>query len=353
MTAGPYRPAVRHGDLLFCSGQIALDPASGEMVRGLGRGDAPLHGEPRRRLREHGTDLSRALRLTIYTTQMGNFAELNEVYASFFAGRPAGAGRGRRDVAAARRRGDGRRRRCDRLTGTFAGSPRVYRGDEIDPPCIAAAFAAVALFAGCDTDTQVTGERADAKTRPPGVIAFGARTAGCEEAIPGSLRVGGSDPRRRFTRAGPFGLLREPRRARARPARGVSTGPRPAPAAAHEDSGDRGRRRSGDRLNPRRRPRSGWARLRIPAGVRASLGPGDVRAVQAGRRDILARWPRAEGAGAGDASDHGGGRQRRSGACGSATPRGSTEPVAVGTHVARCRQAMIGDMRIERRRYTT
>ena len=32
MTAGPYRPAVRHGDLLFCSGQIALDPESGEMV---------------------------------------------------------------------------------------------------------------------------------------------------------------------------------------------------------------------------------------------------------------------------------------------------------------------------------
>ena len=85
--AGPYSAAVRHNDLLFCSGQIALDPASGEMVR---EGSA---AEMRRCMEnlaavcaDHGTDLSRALRLTIYTTQMGNFSELNEVYGSFFAG---------------------------------------------------------------------------------------------------------------------------------------------------------------------------------------------------------------------------------------------------------------------------
>jgi len=84
--AGPYRAAVRHGDLLFCSGQIALDPESGEMVRD---GSAAEMRQCMENLAavcaEHGTDLRRALRLTIYTTQMGNFAELNEVYASFFA----------------------------------------------------------------------------------------------------------------------------------------------------------------------------------------------------------------------------------------------------------------------------
>ena len=85
--AGPYRAAVRQGDLLFCSGQIALDPASGEMIR---EGSAE---EMRRCMEnlaaictENGTDLSRALRLTVFTTQMGNFAELNDVYASFFSG---------------------------------------------------------------------------------------------------------------------------------------------------------------------------------------------------------------------------------------------------------------------------
>jgi 2-iminobutanoate/2-iminopropanoate deaminase len=85
--AGPYRAAVRHGDLLFCSGQIALDPEGGDLV-------AEGSAEEMRRCmenlaavcREHETDLSRALRLTIYTTQAGNFPKLNEVYADFFDG---------------------------------------------------------------------------------------------------------------------------------------------------------------------------------------------------------------------------------------------------------------------------
>ena len=48
---GPYSQAVRHGDLLFCSGQIPLDPASGELVKldAAGPG-AALPREPRRRL---------------------------------------------------------------------------------------------------------------------------------------------------------------------------------------------------------------------------------------------------------------------------------------------------------------
>ena len=85
--AGPYRPAVRHGDLLFCSGQIALDPASGELVAEGSAEEMRLCMENLAAVcREHGTDLSRALRLTVYTTQPGNFPNLNEVYASFFEG---------------------------------------------------------------------------------------------------------------------------------------------------------------------------------------------------------------------------------------------------------------------------
>jgi 2-iminobutanoate/2-iminopropanoate deaminase len=86
---GPYSHAVRAGGLLFCSGQIPLDPRSGELV-----GDTP--GEQARRclqnLREvcaaAGTSLERALRLTIYTTDLGAFAEINDVYATFFASEP-------------------------------------------------------------------------------------------------------------------------------------------------------------------------------------------------------------------------------------------------------------------------
>jgi 2-iminobutanoate/2-iminopropanoate deaminase len=82
---GPYSHAVRVDGLLFCSGQIPLDAASGELV-----GETP--GEQARRCMENlsevcaaaGTTLQRAARLTIYTTELGAFAEINEVYGSFF-----------------------------------------------------------------------------------------------------------------------------------------------------------------------------------------------------------------------------------------------------------------------------
>jgi 2-iminobutanoate/2-iminopropanoate deaminase len=86
---GPYSHAVRAGGLLFCSGQIPLDPLSGELV-----GDTPA--EQARRCLENlqavcaaaGASLERALRLTVYMTDLAAFAEVNEVYASFFAEEP-------------------------------------------------------------------------------------------------------------------------------------------------------------------------------------------------------------------------------------------------------------------------
>jgi len=86
---GPYSHAVRVDGLLFCSGQIPLDPASGELV-----GETP--SEQARRCMENlsevcaaaGTTLQRAVRLTIYTTELGAFAEINEVYGSFFGDAP-------------------------------------------------------------------------------------------------------------------------------------------------------------------------------------------------------------------------------------------------------------------------
>jgi 2-iminobutanoate/2-iminopropanoate deaminase len=83
---GPYSHAVRAGELLFCSGQIPLDPQTGELV-----GDTPA--EQARRCLENltavcaaaGASLERAVRMTIYMTDLGAFAEVNEVYGSFFA----------------------------------------------------------------------------------------------------------------------------------------------------------------------------------------------------------------------------------------------------------------------------
>jgi len=86
---GPYSHAVRVGQLLFCSGQIPLDPDTGELVGG-------TPGEQARQCLENlghvcaaaGASLSDAARITVYLTNMAAFAEVNEVYETFFASDP-------------------------------------------------------------------------------------------------------------------------------------------------------------------------------------------------------------------------------------------------------------------------
>ena len=86
---GPYSHAVKAGSLLFCSGQAALDPDSGELA-----GDTPA--EQATRCLENlqavcaaaGATLADAVRLTVYVTDMGAFAAVNEAYAAFFPADP-------------------------------------------------------------------------------------------------------------------------------------------------------------------------------------------------------------------------------------------------------------------------
>ena len=87
--AGPYAHAVRAGDLLFCSGQIPLDPKTGEVI------DAPVADQAGRCLENlaavcnaAGATLGDAVKLTVYTTEMGSFSQINEVYESFFESDP-------------------------------------------------------------------------------------------------------------------------------------------------------------------------------------------------------------------------------------------------------------------------
>ena len=84
---GPYSQAIRTGNLLFCSGQIPLDPGSGEIVK------EDVAGQARRCLQNlsavveaAGASLADAVRCTVYLTDMGDFTRVNEVYADFFAG---------------------------------------------------------------------------------------------------------------------------------------------------------------------------------------------------------------------------------------------------------------------------
>jgi 2-iminobutanoate/2-iminopropanoate deaminase len=86
---GPYSHAVRAGGLLFCSGQIPLDPTTGELV---GAAAAEQAGRCLENLRAvcdaAGTSLQRALRITVYMTDLAAFAEVNDVYAGFFTAEP-------------------------------------------------------------------------------------------------------------------------------------------------------------------------------------------------------------------------------------------------------------------------
>ncbi len=81
---GPYSQAVRHAGLLWCSGQLGLNPASGQLREGtIAQADQALRNLEAV-CREAGTSLTKALRLTVYLVDLGEFAEVNKVYESFF-----------------------------------------------------------------------------------------------------------------------------------------------------------------------------------------------------------------------------------------------------------------------------
>jgi 2-iminobutanoate/2-iminopropanoate deaminase len=87
---GPYSQAVVAGDLVFCSGQIALDPATGEFI---GAGDVRAQAK---RVMDNlaavlaaaGSSLDKVVKTTIYLTDLGDFGPVNEIYGSYFKAAP-------------------------------------------------------------------------------------------------------------------------------------------------------------------------------------------------------------------------------------------------------------------------
>jgi 2-iminobutanoate/2-iminopropanoate deaminase len=86
---GPYSQAVRAGGLIFVSGQIPLDPATGEVVGGGMRAQTArvLHSL-KAILESAGSGLDRVVKTTVYLTDLGAFAEVNEIYGRFFPTAP-------------------------------------------------------------------------------------------------------------------------------------------------------------------------------------------------------------------------------------------------------------------------
>ena len=86
---GPYTQAIVSGKLVWASGQVAIDPATGELVGG---GVAEQTRQALKNLAAvmagAGTSMEHALKATVYLTEMDDFAEMNTVYAEFFDGVP-------------------------------------------------------------------------------------------------------------------------------------------------------------------------------------------------------------------------------------------------------------------------
>jgi 2-iminobutanoate/2-iminopropanoate deaminase len=82
---GPYNHAVRIGDLLFCSGQIPLDPASGNLVSGDIRAQTERVLENVKAiLADQGLTFANVVKSTVFMINLGDFAAMNEVYARYF-----------------------------------------------------------------------------------------------------------------------------------------------------------------------------------------------------------------------------------------------------------------------------
>ena len=83
---GPYSQAIRAGQFLFVSGQVPIDPATGELVHG------DIADQTRRALQNIGEILTaggasfqQVVRTTVYLADLSDFAAMNDVYATFFA----------------------------------------------------------------------------------------------------------------------------------------------------------------------------------------------------------------------------------------------------------------------------
>jgi len=86
---GPYSQAVRAGGFIFISGQLPLDPSSGEKIQG------EIEEETRRVLENlkkilegAGSSLEKVIKTTIYITDISEFAKVNNVYGEYFSSRP-------------------------------------------------------------------------------------------------------------------------------------------------------------------------------------------------------------------------------------------------------------------------
>ena len=81
---GPYNQAVKTGNLLFCSGQLPIDPATGEMPADIKAQTRQSLSNVKAILEAAGTSMENVVKSTVFLADMSLFGPMNEVYAEFF-----------------------------------------------------------------------------------------------------------------------------------------------------------------------------------------------------------------------------------------------------------------------------
>ena len=83
---GPYSQAIKAGGLVFLSGQLPLDPASGQFPAGIAEQTRQSLTNAASILEAAGSGLDKVIKTTVFLADMNDFAAMNEVYATFFSG---------------------------------------------------------------------------------------------------------------------------------------------------------------------------------------------------------------------------------------------------------------------------
>lgn len=81
---GPYSQALVQGDMVFCSGQIPLDPATGEMAQGIENQTRQVLKNLTAVLAENGMTLTNVIKTTVFLADLNDFTAMNQVYAQHF-----------------------------------------------------------------------------------------------------------------------------------------------------------------------------------------------------------------------------------------------------------------------------
>lgn len=85
---GPYSQAIRAGHFVYTSGQLPINPQSGELLSEIKEATAQCIENVRAILEEAGTSLEKAVKTLVFLSDMNDFAAMNEVYAKYFSVNP-------------------------------------------------------------------------------------------------------------------------------------------------------------------------------------------------------------------------------------------------------------------------